>query len=215
MIVTPIATRRHTVILILILAAIALAGFAANRKPATRAASSPAPVYVSVLVGQLALVWYVRSGLRGITLLELAGGRPRIVDLLIGPVLWIVARLLLDALRHALGGSNSRVSGLMPRTVPEQALWIALSIAAGVCEELVYRGYLQRQFTALTSSAPAAIVIQAVLFGVSHAYQDLRSVALITVFAVLFGLVALMTRRLYAGMLAHAITDIVAGLRVF
>jgi uncharacterized protein len=48
-------------------------------------------------------------------------------------------------------------------------VWILVSTSAGICEEFVYRGYLQQQFAALTRSATGGLVLQAIAFGVSHA----------------------------------------------
>jgi uncharacterized protein len=53
----------------------------------------------------------------------------------------------------------------------EVLLCIALSVSAGICEELVFRGYLQQQFRAATRSIAAAVVLQGVFFGLVHAYQ--------------------------------------------
>jgi uncharacterized protein len=69
-------------------------------------------------------------------------------------------------------------------------MWIALSITAGVCEEAIYRGYLQRQITALTHRVPAGIFLSAADFGAAHAYQGLQRASVIATSALLFGLIA-------------------------
>ena len=53
-------------------------------------------------------------------------------------------------------------------------VWVLLSISAGFCEEFVFRGYLQKQFFALTGSDAAAIAGQALIFGVAHGYQGVK-----------------------------------------
>ena len=108
--------------------------------------------------------------------------------------------------------SAATVRPFLAHSPIEIAVWIALSVSAGFAEELVFRGYLQRQFTALTRSVPAGLVMQALVFGVSHGYQGVRACVRITAFGVLFGLIAVWQRRLRPGVLAHALTDIVAGL---
>jgi membrane protease YdiL (CAAX protease family) len=85
-------------------------------------------------------------------------------------------------------------------------------LSAGFCEEVVFRGYLQRQFQALWGNTALAITAQAVIFGISHGYQGLRNVVVITVFGALFGILAHWRRSLAPGIAAHAWTDIVAGL---
>ena len=82
---------------------------------------------------------------------------------------WIVAAMLLWIfgwlLRTAALGRN--VSTLPQRGI-ELTFWIALSVTAGICEETIFRGYLQRQFMALTKSAPAGILLSAATFGAAQ-----------------------------------------------
>jgi membrane protease YdiL (CAAX protease family) len=59
-------------------------------------------------------------------------------------LLWIIGRLL----RVDAQGRNLQF--IFPHGGAEMTLWIALSVTAGICEETIFRGYLQRQFMALT-----------------------------------------------------------------
>jgi membrane protease YdiL (CAAX protease family) len=115
-------------------------------------------------------------------------------------------------MHRLLGPSDTRnVTSMLPRTALEIFVWIFVSISAGICEEFVYRGYLQRQFAAMTRSGAAALVLQAIVFGVSHGYQGWKQVVTITVLGVLFGLLAQWRRSLVPGMAAHAWADIYGG----
>ena len=89
---------------------------------------------------------------------------------------------------------------------------MAVSLTAGFCEELIYRGYLQRQFTALTHSVAGGIVLQAIAFALSHGYQGWRFVLLIAVLAAMLGLLANWRRSLRPGMIAHALQDGITGI---
>ncbi len=93
-------------------------------------------------------------------------------------------------------------------------MWIALSITAGVCEEVIYRNYLQRQMMALTRSIPAGIVLSAVAFGAAHAYQGLQRASVIAASALLFGLLAQKRGTVRPGMIAHSLQDAIAPLLV-
>jgi uncharacterized protein len=104
------------------------------------------------------------------------------------------------------------IETLLPQQVVEIVLWIALSISAGICEELVFRGYLQRQFHAYTHSRWVALFLQAMLCGISHSYQGTDACVKIAVFGLLYGSLALWRRSLRPGMMAHAGSDIVSGL---
>ena len=104
------------------------------------------------------------------------------------------------------------VIAFLPRDPLEVAVWIALSLTAGFCEEAIFRGYLQAQFRALTGSAFVAVVLQAVIFGVSHGYQGLRNVMVITVYGTVFGALAVWRKSLKPGMILHAWTDVFGGI---
>lgn len=65
------------------------------------------------------------------------------------------------------------VLALLPRTFPERRAFAVLSVTAGVCEEVLYRGLLVAVGTALVPrlGALAAVAASAVAFGVAHLYQ--------------------------------------------
>jgi hypothetical protein len=91
-------------------------------------------------------------------------------------------------------------------------LWVLVSCSAGFAEELAFRGYLLRKARARTGSTVLALIIQAIVFGVLHGYQGARAVAGVTLYGMAFGLIALWRRSLRPGMMAHAWTDIAAGI---
>jgi membrane protease YdiL (CAAX protease family) len=93
----------------------------------------------------------------------------------------------------------------------EIALWVMLSITAGICEEAVYRGYLQKQFMALTSSVPAGIILSALAFGLAHSYQGFTRVLTIGVMGAMGGILAYWCRSVRPGMIAHATQDVLAA----
>ena len=103
----------------------------------------------------------------------------------------------------------------MPYHVPAHAAeilsWFAVCIAAGICEEIVFRGYFMQQFRAMTGSAGVALLLQAIVFGFAHTYKGWRQVALISVLGILYGLLVLWRRNLRASMMAHAISDMYEG----
>ena len=133
---------------------------------------------------------------------------------------WICAGAVLAALSFALGlASPSQVAeakkqlgALLPQTGLELGIWIVLSATAGFCEEIMFRGYLQQQFRAATRSTAAAIVLQAVVFGIAHAYQGGRRIILIAVYGALFGMLAAWRKSLRPGMIGHAMQDSFSGI---
>jgi uncharacterized protein len=119
-------------------------------------------------------------------------------------LLWVFSWLLHTA---ALGRNVS----MLPHRGVELALWIALSVTAGICEETIFRGYLQQQFMALTKSAPVGILLSAAAFGAAHAYQGLRMVILIGLYGAMFGILAYWRGSVRPGMIAHAWQDSLNG----
>jgi hypothetical protein len=104
---------------------------------------------------------------------------------------------------------------LAPKGALGFSLWLVLSVSAGICEEFVFRGYLQRQFSALARNAAAGIVLSAIVFSVGHLYEGVVKAGVIGVFGILLGTLAYARRSLAPGMLAHAWHDIFAGLLLY
>jgi membrane protease YdiL (CAAX protease family) len=148
----------------------------------------------------------------------LIGGRWRhagdiVRDVSLGAGLWLLWKGLSEVIVRVAGpGQAASIDSLLPRNALEIALWIPLSITAGISEEIVFRGYFQRQFTALTRNRWLAVVLQAVLFGVSHGYQGVAASVMIALYGGLFGLLAVWRGSLRPGILAHSMTDILAGI---
>jgi len=104
---------------------------------------------------------------------------------------------------------------LAPANGKEIACWLLLCMLVGVAEELVFRGYLQQQFTAWARGAAAGgVVFSAMMFGAAHGYEGARAMFLLAVFGALFSLLALFRRNLRAGIFAHSWHDACAGLMV-
>ena len=219
-----VARPLHTAILVAVFLAIAAAGgiFQAHGPSVGGAgATRPdvVPLYASLLLLEWGLVYFVWRGIRrrGTRVRDLIGGRwagpgDLARDAAVAALLWLLWLGIQRGFDLWFGADHARsVAPLLPRGFVEVPLWIALSLSAGFCEELVFRGYLQRQFGALARNRPAGVVLQAVLFGVGHAYEGLGAVAKIIAFGLLYGSVALWRRSLRPGMIAHAWSDIWSG----
>jgi len=105
------------------------------------------------------------------------------------------------------------LSRLAPENGKEIAVWALLCLLVGFIEEIIFRGYLQRQFTAWARGGIAVgVLASAVVFGSAHGYQGARSMVLLSVFGALFSLLALYRRSLRAGIFTHAWHDFFVGL---
>jgi uncharacterized protein len=190
-------------------------------------------LYAVTIVFDWVMVGYIWMGVkrRGVTLRELIGGRWPTFDLFMRDVViaicfWILSSAILATAKLAIGlasldpaktlGQVSELKKTLGFIVPqgpiEVAAYIALTLSAGFCEELIYRGYFQRQFRAWTSSTAFAIIAQGVLFGASHGYQGWRFMLLIALYGCLFGIMATWRKSLRPGMMAHAWQDLFSGI---
>jgi membrane protease YdiL (CAAX protease family) len=152
--------------------------------------------------------------LRGSSLLTVLGDRWRSTqdffrDAGIAVGFWIFSTIIISILGGHGGADNRAAQMMLPRGNAELALWMLLSVTAGICEEALFRGYLQRQFSALSRSVPVGIVLSAAVFGGAHAYQGAGRATMIAVQGVLLGLLAWWRRSLRPSMLAHTLQDAV------
>jgi uncharacterized protein len=221
---SPVASYAHTWGLLGIAIIVAVLGAMAQSRPTTGGAltnthASALPAYGSALFLEALLLYYIWAGVRkrGVTLTTLSGGRwsgPKDVarDFAIALPFWALLQLL-DVLTAPLLGSNpaKSINILLPIGWFEIGVWILLSLTAGFVEELVFRGYLQRQLLALSGRASVAICGQAAVFGLMHAYQGWRLVSVICLIGLLCGLLAAWRHSTRPGMIAHALTDIWSG----
>lgn len=134
-------------------------------------------------------------------------------DIPLAAVLMAILFLITGPIVRLLGPAGwDSTKGMLPHTHAEVVSWIVMAITAGVCEETIFRGYLQQQLLGWTRSAAAAILLQGIVFGVCHAYQNWKHVLLISVWGWTFGLFAWLRRGLRPNVLAHAAIDIFSGL---
>jgi CAAX protease family protein len=219
-----LASTWHTIGFIAIFVGFAILGgvfqHAARQHPQTQVqGSSVVYGYLSVIVFEWLLVLYVRFGIRkrGIHFRDLVGGRWSTLgeilrDIVLGFAIWAV---WLGVQRLSLfGHAPNTAQGLLPKGVVESLAWIPVALSAGFCEELAFRGYLQKQFQAILGGVVLAVIFQAIIFGIGHLYEGWAAVARIMIYGVLYGILAAWRRSCRPGMLAHAWSDI-SGVIIF
>lgn len=109
--------------------------------------------------------------------------------------------------------SVASVRAFVPHTENEKRWFDAMSAAAGLGEELVYRGFLFAYLTAWQPGMPIAVVIflAALVFGLGHLYQGVAGVVKTGTLGVLFGVLYWMTGSVLAPMLLHVVVDLSSG----
>jgi membrane protease YdiL (CAAX protease family) len=211
----------HTIFLLLFLGAIAFMGWSM----AGRARETPNPHRVRMYLLTLAFDWillgYVIGGMRrhGSSISLVLGNRWQsarhlLRDIGIAAGFWLISAgiLLLVALLLHIESNAANVQFILPRNAIEFVLWVALAVTAGICEEAIFRGYLQYQFTAVTRNSAAGIVLSSAAFGFAHAYQGSQMIILIGVYGLMFGILAHWRGSVRPGMIAHAWQDSFSGI---
>ena len=158
----PIAPWWHTVLVLLPIAIASVAswyqhGLSNAHVPGI---SSRLSSYITVLAQEwfvVLLIWLALKR-RGLSIGSLVSGRWQTLgaffrDLGLAVGFIVVAVPLIGVLVHLIGGdANSNVDNITPKTGFELVVWLGLSATGGFCEELTFRGYLTRQFSAWTGS---------------------------------------------------------------
>jgi membrane protease YdiL (CAAX protease family) len=143
------------------------------------------------------------------------GARVRPIDLAIGLAAVLaafqaerIAILLIELLHLPVTGNADSLSDTGDRGLYLTLAGLAI-VAAPLVEELFFRGLL---LSALRSrmGPVAAVAVQAVVFGAYHAgpvygWGNIGLVIILSVVGAVFGATAQLTRRLGAGMIAHAL----------
>lgn len=189
------------------------------------AGHSKVPQYLWTMAWEWLLAGFVYLGIRKRTSLrELIGGRWKapedfLTDLGIAAAFWLFSMAVLGLGGHLLrldqGGSldsmRRQIGFLVPGTTVELMVWFCLCLTAGICEEIIFRGYLQRQFAIVTRTTLGGVALSAIFFGAAHGYEGGPRMLLIGIYGLLFGLLAWRRESLRPGMMAHAWHDALAG----
>jgi len=216
---TLVASPWHTAFLVLLLGLYAYWGAIRTVRAQAGLGPSRPMMYLRTFFFELLFLGIVLAGvkLRKASFQAVLGQHWKSIWQVFGDVGLGIVLLFFSLLVSAiLGGhqrpeeANQSIQFLLPRTSLEMGLWVLVSITAGICEEAIYRGYLQRQLGALTRNAWIGIVLSAAAFGGAHLYQGVRRAAVIAASAVLFGWFAQWRKTVRPGMFAHALQDGIA-----
>lgn len=110
----------------------------------------------------------------------------------------------------SLRGRIGRVALVVPRTKGELALFLGVALTAGICEELLYRGFffaVAAPFVTVYGAAGAS----AIAFGLGHTYQGWRGIALTAAVGLFLGAFYFLTGSIVFPMILHVLIDINGG----
>lgn len=217
-----VAPAWHTIVLILLICAPLIQTVIAEDSQLGQAVRTPDAVQLYIIGAVVQIVFFLFAWwgirLRKLSIQSVTGRawtswRELLRDAGFALLFWGAWYGVLLAFKIGLakaGIQNTGASGMVyPHGALEIALWIPNAALAGFIEEFVFRGYLMRQFASWTRSTAAGLLLQALLFGVAHAYLlGTRQIILITASGILVGLFVLWRGNLRSAMVFHAWADI-------
>ena len=109
--------------------------------------------------------------------------------------------------------NEAAIAAIAPHTPLEFLLWFGVSLSAGICEELVFRGYLLQQLNAWMRRPVLSIFLGALLFGSVHLYEGLGAILPLAALALVYGFVVQRFKGdLRAVVVAHTLQDFIVAL---
>ena len=100
----------------------------------------------------------------------------------------------------------------MPQTRSERLWWIGLSVAAGVGEELTWRGVQPELIAQITGALWPAVLLCSATFGLGHISQGWRWAMVTGAFGLLFHALVWLTGSLYVAIVVHIAVNVTVGL---
>ena len=108
-----------------------------------------------------------------------------------------------------------KAAPFLPQNYSEYFSFLFLAFSAGVCEEIVYRGFLVNYLLSVINDPivafNVAVIFPAVIFGVVHMYQGLKAVLKISIMSLLFSTIFIFSQSLLIVMILHFAVDAIGG----
>lgn len=122
---------------------------------------------------------------------------------------------LLPAVHERLARSESArralqpIRNILPRSEAEKKLWVSISFTAGICEEILFRGFLFFYLeTMLGLGTAATIGVSSAVFAVGHVYQGTTNVIRVGIVGCILGVVYAVTDNLIWCIALHTFLDL-------
>jgi membrane protease YdiL (CAAX protease family) len=113
-------------------------------------------------------------------------------------------------IRASVRAQGGGFDAVLPRTRKELALFVAISLTAGFCEEFLFRGYFVQVLAPWTGWWGAAALSLAV-FAIGHVYQGWGGVVRTAIFGAIYTLTVAIFGSLWPAIALHALVDVANG----
>lgn len=117
------------------------------------------------------------------------------------------------ALRLRVAKAMQSLRFALPVTARERHWWILVSLSAGVCEEILYRGFVTHYFSGSLSATISlgtmgAWLTSSLFFGLAHAYQGVAGIVRTTLGGLILGSIAILSGGLLLPIALHFLFDL-------
>ena len=176
--------------------------------PRTEAYISSIASLWALALATAGIAWVSGYGFVELGLVTLGPGR----TVLLAGAMTIGGVAVLFAFRFAGVREPRMVRELMPVSAQDRLLFTGVSITAGICEEIVFRGFLIHVLYGATGSLAIALLLSSGVFGVAHAYQQPAGAVRAALLGLILALPVVLHGSILPSIIAHAAIDILSGL---
>jgi uncharacterized protein len=124
---------------------------------------------------------------------------------------WLQVRKLRGNIPDSLRNQLKSIAEILPDTSADRKLFMVLAVTAGICEEILYRGFLMWYVESYAGFIPA-IVISILVFGLAHAYQGRAGILKTGAMGALLVGIYVVSGSLLGPIILHCVTDVTSGL---
>ena len=165
---------------------------------------------ISLILRKSGLNWeFVNYSLNNKQTLFLIGGYLLVGFGIVGFVEISLANMQLDPDRLA------SISSLIPKTTLARVLYVIMGLTAGISEEIVYRGFAIRGLESHRVNKWLTIAPAAIPFVFQHGLKSIDQFWWFLIWGLVFGVLLLLTRRLYITIIIHWLVILSALFGVF
>src|SRR5579863_1195647 len=179
-------------------------------------------LYLSTMVFQWALAGIIlwRSAARGLSQAQLGLDIPSVQRAIVVTVALSIALVLnqifgIKRLASVPPGERGMIGQLAERLLPrsrrEALVGTLLVVTVAICEELIYRGFVEGVFQQALRSVIAGAVISALFFAIAHVYQGRRGLLMTFAVGLIFSAARVWTGSLLPSIIVHFVADFSAG----
>jgi membrane protease YdiL (CAAX protease family) len=139
-------------------------------------------------------------------------------SLLVGALLILIFStglqcMLKKGVREKIAPAMNGLRFLLPVSRTERFWWALMSVSAGICEEVLYRGFLLEFLRGRLEGGPqlgltSALLLSTIAFSAGHLYQGAAGMIKTAVLGLLFGMLAILSGSLLLPIVCHVLIDL-------